>query len=85
MQQNRRYCPAVQTSVSEWVLTIVVGGGIVALWLWILSLAIRVPRERWDEAGQSKPLWIFLIVFLNVPGAALYLMLVAPSLSLQSE
>lgn len=80
-----RYCPAVQASVSEWALTIVVGGGIVALWLWILSLAIRVPRERWDKAGQSKPLWIILIVVLNVPGAALYLMLVAPSLSLQRE
>jgi hypothetical protein len=80
-----RYCRAVQASVWAWALTIVVGGGIVALWLWILSLALRVPRERWDEAGQSKPLWIFLIVVLSVPGAALYLAFVAPSLSSQSE
>ena len=73
--------PPVQTSVSEWVVVIVFGGGIIALWLWILYLALRVPRERWTEAGQSKPLWIFLIVVLSVPGAALYLVLVAPSLS----
>jgi hypothetical protein len=79
------YGPAVQSSVSEWIVVIIFGGGIIALWLWILYLALRVPRERWAEAGQSRPLWIFLIIVLGVLGAALYLMLVAPSLSPQRE
>jgi hypothetical protein len=75
----------VQSSGSEWVVAVVFGGGVIALWLWVLYLALRVPGERWAAAGQSRPLWIFLIVVLSIPGAALYLLLVAPSLSPQRE
>lgn len=59
----------------ETVLVLTAGIGIVAIWLWILVQALRIPDERWSAAGQSKGLWIFLIVVLGLVGSARYLKL----------
>ena len=50
--------------------------------LWLLSLvdALRIEDARWARAGQSKLLWVLLIVLLGLLGSLLYLAMARPAL-----
>lgn len=50
-----------------------------ALWMWALVDSLRVPEWRWQQAGQSKLLWVLVIVFLHVLGALLYAVIARPT------
>ena len=51
-----------------------------ALWVWSLVDALVIPDLQWTAAGQSKLLWVLLIVFLGLLGSLLYVVLARPSL-----
>lgn len=57
--------------------------GLVAsvLWLWGLVDALRISDERWATAGQSKLIWVLVIVFLGALGALLYAVIARPVLT----
>ena len=57
-----------------------VGAVVTALWIWSLVDALRISDRRWATAGQSKLLWVLLIVFLGVVGSALYVAIPRPAL-----
>ena len=63
-------------------MLLVVLGPFIGVWLWALIDAIGKPRDLWDEAGQSKPLWIILLLLLNVffLSTILYFAMVRPQL-----
>lgn len=57
----------------------------VALWVWTLLDAARTPNEHWESAGQSKPLWLVVLVAavplgVAVVGSLLYLLIPRPRL-----
>lgn len=43
--------------------------------------ALRFDDRRWVAAGQSKILWVLLIVFLGVLGSLLYLVMARPQVA----
>jgi Phospholipase_D-nuclease N-terminal len=51
-----------------------------ALWIWSLVDALVIPDQRWIAAGQSKLLWVLLIVFLGLLGSLLYVVMPRPEL-----
>lgn len=53
----------------------------VVWWLIVLIEALRLPDEAWVHAGQSKMLWVLLMVFLGVIGTILYVVIVRPALA----
>lgn len=53
------------------------------LWLWGLVDALKIPDDRWAAAGQSKLLWVLVIVFLGLLGAVLYAVIARPTLTRQ--
>jgi hypothetical protein len=53
----------------------------VVWWLIVLIGALRLPDEAWVDAGQSKMLWVLLMVFLGVIGTILYVVIVRPALA----
>ncbi|MGN6089217.1 MAG: PLDc N-terminal domain-containing protein [Actinomycetes bacterium] len=60
-----------------------IGVGMLVLWVWSLVDALRTPDARWRMAGQSKLLWVLLIVFLHVLGSVLYALIARPALRAQ--
>jgi len=52
------------------VLVVIVIGG--ALWLWSLVDALRIDEQTWDAAGQSKLVWVVVIILLGLLGSVLY-------------
>ena len=56
------------------------GLAMTALWVWSLVDALRIDDRRWDAAGQSKILWVLLIVLLGLLGSILYLVIPRPAL-----
>lgn len=50
------------------------------VWIWSLVDALRFDDRRWIEAGQSKILWVLLLVFLGLLGSILYVVMCRPSL-----
>lgn len=42
------------------------------IWIKFLVEAIKVPDSQWDAAGQSKILFVLLMVFLGLIGTVLY-------------
>jgi hypothetical protein len=50
--------------------------------LWILALvdALRIPDATWQRAGQSKLLWVLVVVLLHLLGALLYAVMARPAL-----
>jgi hypothetical protein len=55
------------------------------LWVWTLVDALRTPQHRWVAAGQSKVLWVLVLVgslFVGMAflGSVLYLLLPRPRL-----
>ena len=71
---------------AEWAYLI---GGIVLLlvwfaltvwWLVMLVQALRTPDSVWAAAGQSKILYVLLMIFLGWLGALLYVFIARPGL-----
>lgn len=71
---------------AEWAYLI---GGIVLLlvwfaltvwWLVMLVQALRTPDSVWAAAGQSKILYVLLMIFLGWLGALLYVVIARPTL-----
>ena len=42
------------------------------LWLWSLVDALRIHDQTWKAAGQSKLVWVVVIIFLGILGSVLY-------------
>ena len=42
-------------------------------WIWTLVDALRHPDERYLATGQSKIVWILVIIFLGALGSLIYL------------
>ena len=61
------------------VLFILLSLGLLVWWLVVLVEALRVPDPDWARAGQSKILWILLMVFLGVLGTVLYVFIARPA------
>lgn len=53
---------------------------IFAWWLVMLVDALRHPAERWEQAGQSRLLYVLLMVFLGAIGALVYALVARPRL-----
>ncbi|RJS45943.1 PLDc N-terminal domain-containing protein [Nocardioides cavernaquae] len=54
---------------------------------WVLMLidALKVSDATWSAAGESKILYVLLMVFLGVIGTILYVVIARPKLRLQSS
>lgn len=50
------------------------------VWVWSLVDALRIDDRRWAAAGQSKVLWVLLIVLLGLLGSILYALMARPAL-----
>ena len=44
-----------------------------ALWVWALIDALRINDQTWAAAGQSKLVWVVVIILLSVLGSILYI------------
>jgi hypothetical protein len=53
----------------------------VALWLWTLSDAWRYSDETWRVAGESRTMWLLLILVLQFFGILFYLVWIRPKLT----
>lgn len=62
------------------LLVFVIAIGSFVLWITALVDALRVDDRVWQAAGQSKILWVLLIVFLHLIGAILYFAIAKPAL-----
>lgn len=51
-----------------------------ALWLVALVDALRRPESQWSAAQQNRLLYVLLMVFLSLVGAALYWFIARPKL-----
>jgi hypothetical protein len=51
------------------------------LWIWSLVDALCIPDRQWTGAGQSKVLWVLVIVLVGLLGSLLYLVIARPALS----
>lgn len=63
-------------------MLVVLGLGLVMTVLWLLALvdALRVPDPAWQRAGQSKLLWVLVVVLAGWLGALLYAVMARPAL-----
>ncbi len=61
---------------------LIVGFGLAgfAFWVWSLVDAIQRPDADWEQAGQSKLVWILVLVFVGIIGSFIYLLVARPSL-----
>ena len=61
----------------------VLGVGLVMTVLWLVALvdALRVPDPVWERAGQSKLMWVLVVVLAGVLGALLYAVMARPALA----
>lgn len=54
------------------------------LWVWALANSLSRPDREWEAAGQSRILWVLVIVFTGFIGAILYLLIARPQLDQHS-
>ncbi|MER7555760.1 hypothetical protein ABTZ46_02395 [Nocardioides sp. NPDC126508] len=74
---------------AEWL--VLIGGvalplialAITVWWLLMLIQALRTPDSVWSTAGQSKILYVLLMIFLGWLGALLYVAIARPALRAQ--
>lgn len=52
----------------------------IGIWVWALFDAGSYPEEIWRRAGESKTMWILLILVLQFFGTLFYLLRVRPKL-----
>jgi hypothetical protein len=62
------------------LIMLVTGGGLFALWIWALVDAIRVPDDSMYRSG-TKLVWVLVIALLGFIGAIVYLAAGRPSSS----
>jgi hypothetical protein len=70
------------------LLGFVVAVAFIGLWVWSIVDAARRPEAEWRAAGQSKPLWLGIIIGVGVlgcgsfgwVGSLLYLLVAVPPL-----
>jgi heme/copper-type cytochrome/quinol oxidase subunit 2 len=62
------------------VLIILVGLAGFAFWLWTLIDALQRPDTEWQRAGQSKLIWVLVLIFVGVIGSIIYLVVARPQL-----
>jgi hypothetical protein len=63
------------------VLLFAVGGlAAFVFWVWSLVDAIQRPDGDWEQAGQTKLVWILVIVFTGALGSFIYLLVARPAL-----
>lgn len=71
---------------AEWAYLIggtallLVGLAVTVWWLLMLVQALRTPDGVWAAAGQSKILYVLLMIFLGWLGALLYVFIARPGL-----
>ncbi|MFJ2755694.1 hypothetical protein ACIO3S_08860 [Nocardioides sp. NPDC087217] len=71
---------------AEWAYLIggtvllLVGLAVTVWWLLMLVQALRTPDSVWAAAGQSKILYVLLMIFLGWLGALLYVFIARPGL-----
>ena len=51
-----------------------------AFWVWSLVDAIQRPDRDWEQAGQTKLVWILLLIFTGFLGSFIYLLVARPAL-----
>ena len=49
-------------------------------WVWSLVDAIQRPDADWEQAGQTKLVWILVLIFTGALGSFIYLLVARPSL-----
>jgi len=49
-------------------------------WVWSLVDAIQRPDADWEQAGQSKLVWILVLIFVGFIGSIIYLLVARPPL-----
>ena len=47
------------------LLILIVGVGGFVLWLWSIIDAVQRPDSEWERAGQTKLVWILILIFLG--------------------
>lgn len=71
---------------AEWLVLIggvalpLIGLAITVWWLLMLIQALRTPDSVWAAAGQSKLVYVLLMIFLGWLGALLYVFIARPAL-----
>ena len=53
---------------------------IVVYWIWSIVDVVKRPDNEWRAAGQSKVLWLVLIILLGILGSVIYHVLIRRSL-----
>lgn len=67
--------------MAQWlVIFVVVAMVMTAFWLVALVDALRIPDGTWQRAGQSKLVWVLVVVLLHLLGAILYAVMARPAL-----
>lgn len=61
-------------------LALLLGLAGVVFWLYALVDALRRPKGNWLAAGQDQLVWVMVVVFLNLIGALVYVMVAKPAL-----
>jgi len=49
-------------------------------WLMVLVEALRVPESRWEAAGESRLIYVLLMIFLGIIGSILFIAVARPRL-----
>jgi hypothetical protein len=57
----------------------IVAGG--AWWILCLVEILRAPEPQWQAAGQSRLVYVLLLLFLSLLGALLYYLIARPALA----
>ncbi len=52
----------------------------IGIWIWAFFDALSWPEEVWREAGESKTLWLLLILVLQFFGTLFYWWRIRPKL-----
>ncbi|MGN6251122.1 MAG: PLDc N-terminal domain-containing protein [Marmoricola sp.] len=69
------------TGGSSAVLVVLLLGLVMtAVWLFALVEALRVTDPVWERAGQSKLVWVVVVVLTGWLGALLYALIARPAL-----
>lgn len=48
--------------------------------VWAMAHALRTTEERWDAAGQSRLVWVVVILLAPLLGPVLYYLIALPRL-----
>lgn len=65
---------------AEVLVVFVLGLLMTVLWLLALVDALRIPDPVWERAGQTKLLWVLVVVLTGWLGALLYAVMARPAL-----